>query len=161
MAKISKKTKSPRGAGPRRIQHERPVARVAEVMTREVVTLAQTESFDRAVTLMANSDFQHCVIVDQAGKVAGVISDRDILRAVARATDWQSKSVANVMTREPVTVRAETALSEAVRKMISRGIHCLPVTDDGGRVEGILTSTDLLNAYQKVLQPASKRPKRE
>jgi CBS domain-containing protein len=56
------------------------------------------------------------------------------------------------MTPDPVTVKRETPLSIAVAKIVSKRINCLPVLDDEGKVCGIVTSTDLLKAYQKLLQ---------
>ena len=56
------------------------------------------------------------------------------------------------MTRDPITVKCETPISVAVAKMVAKRINCLPVLDDEGKVCGILTSTDLLKAYQKLLE---------
>jgi CBS domain-containing protein len=60
------------------------------------------------------------------------------------------------MTRGPVTVKRETLLSVAVAKIVAKRINCLPVLDDEGKVCGILTSTDLLKAYQKLLESLEK-----
>jgi CBS domain-containing protein len=56
------------------------------------------------------------------------------------------------MTPDPFTVKRETPLSVAVARIVSKRINCLPVLDDEGRVCGIVTSTDLLKAYQKLLE---------
>ena len=57
---------------------------VADVMTGKVVTLSPHHSFNDAANLMNDRYFRHCVVIDQAGVVVGVISDRDILRSLAR-----------------------------------------------------------------------------
>jgi CBS-domain-containing membrane protein len=54
------------------------------------------------------------------------------------------------MWHEVVTIRPETLLSEATGQMLSRRINCLPVVDENGRLCGILTSTDLLQAFQRM-----------
>jgi CBS domain-containing protein len=125
---------------------------VAEVMTRKTVTLSPHHGFAEAVSLMADRHFRHIVVVDTGGKILGVISDRDILRTLARTTNWQAKDVSQIMTRDPFTVKRETPLVVAVAKIVSKRINCLPVLDDDGKVCGILTSTDLLKAYQKLLE---------
>jgi CBS domain-containing protein len=56
------------------------------------------------------------------------------------------------MTPDPFTVKRETPLSVAVARIVSKRINCLPVLDDEGKVCGIVTSTDLLKAYQKLLE---------
>lgn len=58
--------------------------RVDEVMTQTVMTLRVTDSFGDAVKLMATQHVRHSVIVDDEGRIKGVISDRDVLRALAR-----------------------------------------------------------------------------
>jgi CBS domain-containing protein len=129
---------------------------VADVMTRKTVTLSPHHGFAEAVSLMADRHFRHIVVVDTAGQILGVISDRDILRTLARTTNWQTKDVSQIMTREPITVKRETPLVVAVAKIVSKRINCLPVLDDEGKVCGILTSTDLLKAYQKLLESVKK-----
>ena len=129
---------------------------VGDVMTRKTVTLSPHHGFAEAVSLMADRHFRHIVVVDTGGQILGVISDRDILRALARSNNWQKKDVSQIMTRDPVTVKRETPLSAAVAKIVAKRINCLPVLDDEGKVCGILTSTDLLKAYQKLLESLEK-----
>jgi CBS domain-containing protein len=123
---------------------------VEEVMTREVVTLSPNHSFQEAITLVARHRFRHLLVVDTAGRLAGVLSDRDLLRFMIREPHWDEATVAEVMKTDPVTVQCDTRLSTATTEMLSRRINCLPVVDEEGRVRGILTSTDLLKAFQQV-----------
>jgi acetoin utilization protein AcuB len=121
-------------------------------MTQKTVTLSPHHGIAEAVSLMADRHFRHIVVADTSGQILGVISDRDILRTLARTNNWQAKDVGQIMTRDPVTVKPETPLSVAVAKIVAKRINCLPVLDDGGKVCGILTSTDLLKSYQKLLE---------
>jgi predicted transcriptional regulator len=127
---------------------------VDEVMTRTVMTLQRNDSFGAAVNLMATQHVRHSIVVDEEGRILGVISDRDVLRALARTPDWQSKSVNEIMTPHPVVVRKDTPITEAVGELLLKRINCLPVVLDNGTVCGILTSTDLLKSYQQVLESA-------
>ena len=123
---------------------------VADVMTRNVVTLTPSQTFAEAVTIMANRSFRHFLVVHPDGTLAGVLSDRDLFRAMARVTNWQAKTVNELMTPDPYTVTPQTRLSVTVAEILSRRINCLPVVDDSGKVCGILTSTDLLSVYQSL-----------
>ena len=125
---------------------------VADVMIGKVVTLSPHHSFNDVANLMNDRYFRHCVVVDQGGVVIGVISDRDILRALARNPNSRSKSLDQIMTKQPVTVKRNTAIIDAVGKMLAKRINCLPVIDDDGKVCGIVTSTDLLKSYQQLLE---------
>jgi acetoin utilization protein AcuB len=131
---------------------------VAEVMTTAVVTLSPDQSFAEAVSLMANHHFHHFLVADDAGKIIGVISDRDILRALARTADWQTQKIGEIMTPEPTTVLPTTSLCIAVGTMLTRRINCLPVVNDDETIRGILTSTDLLRSYQRYLETTVKHP---
>lgn len=124
--------------------------RIDEVMTCAVVTLSPEQSFQEAISLIARHRFRHLLVVDAESRLAGVISDRDLLRFMIREPHWDSTPVAEVMRVHPVTVRPETPLSTAIAEMLTRQINCLPVVDGEGRVCGILTSTDLLRTFRQV-----------
>src|ERR1043166_9959921 len=113
---------------------------VADVMTNEVVSLSPKHNFADTVNLIANRHFHHFVVVEDE-KIVGVVSDRDILRGLARTDNWQRKEVGQFMTVEPTTVKPTTDLTTAISKMLSKRINCLPVVDPDGKVCGILTST--------------------
>ena len=130
---------------------------VADVMIAKVVTLSTHHGFDEAVRLMNDRHFRHCVVVDMQGKLCGVISDRDVLRSMARSPNSRSKSLDQIMTRNPVTVRRDTSILDAVSKILSKRINCLPVVEDDGSVCGIVTSTDLLKSYQQLLEMVHKQ----
>ena len=122
-------------------------------MTREVVSLSPRHNFEDAVNLISNRHFRHFVVIDN-GQIVGIVSDRDVLRGLARTDNWQEKQVSEFMTIDPTTVKPDTSLSDAIAKMLDKKINCLPVIADDGTVCGILTSTDLLKAYQKELESA-------
>ena len=123
---------------------------VADIMTTNLITLSPHHTFGEAVQLMANSPFQHFLVVHADRTLAGVFSDRDVLRALGRTPNWQAKAVSGVMTRYVVTVNPKTLLSLAATEMLTRRINCLPVIGDDQKVCGIITSTDLLKIYQKM-----------
>lgn len=126
-------------------------AQVEEVMTQPVMWLQLSDTFGDAVSLMASQHVRHSVVVDERGKVKGVISDRDVLRTLARAPDWKTKPVSDIMTQKPFVVHPRTSVADALEKLIEKRINCLPVVDDNGKLCGILTSTDLLKSYHKIL----------
>src|SRR5689334_6619933 len=130
---------------------------VADVMTGKVVTLSPHHSFNEVANLMNDRYFRHCVVVDNSRQVVGVISDRDILRSLARNPNARSKSLEQIMTRNPITVKRDTPIVDAVAKILAKRINCLPVVEDDGSVCGIVTSTDLLRSYQQLLELVQKQ----
>jgi CBS domain-containing membrane protein len=130
--------------------------RVEDRMTRDVRTLRPNDKLSLADELMTVGKFRHVVVVDDddAAKVVGVISQRDIFYgALAWSTGLggaghqkvlAAEPVKGVMQQDVVTVTPETSLTDAARVMLKRRIGCLPVVDNEGLV-GILTEGDFLS----------------
>lgn len=124
--------------------------RVSEVMTCETIALRPNQSLADVVALMANRSIHQVLVVDAEERRSGVISDRDVLRALSRTPNWNKKSVSEIMTSEPMTANPDMPLSVAVQAMLAMRLNCLPVVGADGRVCGILTSTDLLKTYEQI-----------
>ena len=131
---------------------------VSDIMTKRVITLKPYHSLSDSVTLIAKHSFRHFAVVD-GFRLVGVVSDRDILRVLARAKDWQNTTVSQFMMRDLVTVQPNTLISVAVREMLSKKINCLPVVDDRGDLQGIVTSTDLLSILYSTQEKLEKQAK--
>ncbi len=125
---------------------------VNEVMTQSVSSLRLSDTFGDAVSLMASQNVRHSIVVDDQERIKGVISDRDVLRALARTHDWKTKPVSEIMTHEPFVVTPNSSVAHALAQLLEKRINCLPVVEEDGKVCGILTSTDLLKSYHKVLE---------
>jgi CBS domain-containing protein len=126
--------------------------RVAEIMARDVITVRPDQTLADAISLIAAHHFHHLVVTDAGGKVVGIISDRDLLRAVARTQDWHSCYIRDVMTANPVTIDPETPISVASTKMLMNRFNSLPVVEENGSVLGIITSTDVLASSEKMVK---------
>ncbi|HEY3167071.1 MAG TPA: CBS domain-containing protein, partial [Candidatus Binatia bacterium] len=75
----------------------------------------------------------------------------------ARNPNSRSKSLDQIMTTNPITVKRNTPIIEAVSKILFKRINCLPVVEDDDTVCGIVTSTDLLKSYQQILELVQKQ----
>ncbi len=123
---------------------------VRDLMTGKVISLHPNSTLQDAIGMMANNTFRHFPVVDESGHLAGVVSDRDLLRAMNHSRDWNTTNITEVMTQNVVTVRVETLLTEVVEHILTRRINCLPVVDEKSKVCGIVTSTDLLKAFLRL-----------
>ena len=115
-------------------------------MTRNPTTVSPETAVGEVVRLMRTEGIRHVLVVDE-GALVGIASNRDVRGpAPQQPFDVSSRSpIARVMTESPVTVSAQTPLTEAARAMLDRKIGALPVTDDL-RLVGILTRADALEA---------------
>lgn len=123
---------------------------VLDLMTSKLITLMPEQTIGHVVELLTQHSFRHFLVVNPDHTLAGVISDRDVLWAIAGTSQWQTKPVSTVMARQPTTVSPETPLSAAAEILTSRRLNCLPVVDAQRVVVGIVTSTDLLKTYKQM-----------
>ncbi len=124
-------------------------------MSKPVVTIEKNDAMQRAATLMKENQIRLLPVVDK-GKLCGILSDRDLKRASASdATSLDvhellyliSKiKVADIMTRDVVTVHQDWTVEEAADLMLERKISGAPVVDDQGQLCGVITQTDLFKA---------------
>jgi len=116
---------------------------VARLMTSTVTTvIADTLVEDAAQTLL-EMEIGSLVVVDDDGKLEGIITGTDFIGIVARSDPKAETAVERYMSEEIVTARAQDPIAAAAEKMTDHDIEHLPVVDDEGAVIGILSSTDL------------------
>jgi CBS domain-containing protein len=97
--------------------------------------------------LLMNEHKVGSVVVLDAGRLVGILTERDLLqRVLARRLDPSATSVAEVMTSELLCCRPHTTLDEARGVMKNRRIRHLPVVDEDGRLGGLISIGDL-NAF--------------
>jgi acetoin utilization protein AcuB len=154
-------------AGPdaRRRDEERVMARasgmaVRDWMSRRVATVRPDARLGEAARLMGARKIRHLPVVEAAGRLVGIVTARDLRQAVfAPAVQDHLESLAgvldglvvrDVMTRGVITARTTTSIRDAARLMHERRLGALPVIDRD-RLVGILTETDVLRAFQRLL----------
>ncbi|MGC3998725.1 MAG: CBS domain-containing protein [Anaeromyxobacter sp.] len=117
---------------------------VGDVMTRDLVTVQETDDVALAESLLKMGRFRHLPVV-RDGQVVGLVTARDILRAgLAGRPAARGVHLAEIMTRDPVTVAPRASLVSAARTMLDQKYGCLPVCEPGGDLVGILTEADFV-----------------
>jgi CBS domain-containing protein len=117
------------------------VQTVADLMTHDVVTVAPEDTLGEAAAKMTEKGIG-AVVVSDFGRMIGILSERDIMRAVADRIHSSEARVREWMTADPVTAAPETSVEEAGRTMLEHGFRHLPVVD-GERAVGIVSLRDL------------------
>ena len=133
---------------------------VAERMSRPVITTHSDVPIMDAYELMQKEKIRRLPVVDREGKLVGMVSEREILQASpSKATSlsiWELNylmakiSVDEIMTKDVITVEADTPLEEAALLMADHKIGGLPVMKDGKMV-GIVTETDLFKVFLELM----------
>ena len=114
---------------------------VSKHMSSEVSTLPSTAGLAEALELSSSRHVRHLPIVD-GDQMVGIVSDRDLRKALGRGLATETQ-LAEVMSREPMTLAPDETLSQAAARLLEHKFSALPVVEDGHLV-GILTLIDLL-----------------
>lgn len=150
--------------------HARITALVRDVMTRRTLTIEPEASLATAIAVMRDNGIRHLPVVDSTGRLAGIITDRDLRsaaltpalaeflpaslkRAVEGAAEiLQELRVKDVMTWGVVTTRPDATVVEAGAVMFERRIGSLPVRENG-KLVGIVTERDVFKALMMTIKP--------
>lgn len=129
--------------------------RVRDIMPRKMVTISETDTLSTVEDIMTLGHVRHMPVV-RAGRLVGVVSERDLLRASLsnlsefgneeRRAFLQVVEIARVMSSPAITISPEATVKEAALVMAERKIGCLPVVDEDELI-GIITETDVLRCF--------------
>jgi acetoin utilization protein AcuB len=134
---------------------------VADVMTRQVVTIRPDTRIDKIHDLFEKNTFHHIPVVEHA-RLVGIISKTDYVKIRHMlATTWGGITIVqdmykdicagDIMTQEPLKIESSDEIGLAADIFLTNALHALPVVDDGELV-GIITSHDLLkHAYRELI----------
>jgi len=118
---------------------------VKDVMTQAAVTETPTDTLRRAAERMWRQQTGSLLITD-SGRLTGIITERDILRAVALGADPDRSTVDEAMTTDVYTVPPAMSLRDAAREMAARWIRHLPVVGDG-QLLGVVSMRDVTGVF--------------
>ncbi|MBO0685288.1 MAG: CBS domain-containing protein [Candidatus Dormibacteraeota bacterium] len=131
---------------------------VGSVMTRDVETVQRNTPYKEIVERMRRRRVSALPVVDSHGRVVGMVSEADLLLkeerplmplACGEAAKAVARNAAALMTAPALTVDQRRSLSEAARIMHWRRVRRLAVVDDDGRLEGIVTRSDILGVFER------------
>jgi CBS domain-containing protein len=118
--------------------------KVSELMTKAAVTDAPDDTLAEAAAKMRAQQTGSLLIMEGAA-LAGIVTERDVLKVVGDGQDPKSVSIRDVMTPDPVTVDPNSSIQEAAKIMFDKWFRHLPVTASDGSVVGIISLRDLLS----------------
>lgn len=111
---------------------------------KHVVRVGPDASVYEAACMMTRASCGSVLVMEPPDRLLGILTERDLMtRVLARALDPARTPVREVMTPQPICVRPELPVSEAVLIMLERGFRHLPVVG-GGRILGVFSARDAL-----------------
>jgi len=132
---------------------------VEKIMSKIVVTVEMDDSLRMVKQIFDHTRFHHLLVVESE-KLFGVISDRDLLKALSpyigtlseteRDAATLHKKAHQIMTRKPFVLPQNATIVDAIRIFNSHNVSCVPVVDDRGKPVGIITWRDILKIQASV-----------
>ena len=133
---------------------------IADWMTKDVVTITPERSMMKVSKVMKDKNISRVPVVDEAGKILGIISDRDVKDASpSKATTLDMHELyyllseiktRDIMTKKPVTILEDETVEKAAVLMLEGNFGGLPVLNDNGVVVGIITDTDIFKVLVEI-----------
>ena len=131
---------------------------VANIMSKRVVSVYMDDSLQSLRELFTATGFHHLVVVHD-NKLQGIISDRDLLKAVSPFVDTISERMADratldkrahqIMTREVITLSPESSIFKAIELFNNNKISCIPIVDEKSQPVGMVSWRDVMRFMQQ------------
>ena len=135
--------------------------KIEQIMSRGIVTVEMDDKLSVIKEIFDHLKFHHVLVVEFK-KLVGVVSDRDLLKAISPnlgARTETTKDVASlakrahqIMTRKPITLHPDATLTDAVNLFTSHQVSCIPIVDNDYRPVGIVSWRDALKALSAMQQ---------
>ena len=126
---------------------------IADVMRSEFIELAPEDTLGEVAERM-NAINVGAVVVKDFGRLIGILTERDLLKAMAARVHTSEARVRQWMTENPITTTLDTDVDEAARVMLENGFRHLPVLDESGQVAGVVSLRRVVGATQIAGDPA-------
>lgn len=123
---------------------------VKDCMTKDPVTFSPGEDVRLAFNTLTDHKIRQAPVLEN-GKLAGIVTDRDLRLALMETLTEPGLTVRSIMTPNPVTVNENSLLRDAAKMIGNNKFNALPVLSDSGKLVGVLTMTDILNGLVKAL----------
>jgi acetoin utilization protein AcuB len=127
-----------------------------KIMKTRLATVEMDDKLRVVKNIFDSMGFHHLLVVGDDKTLRGVVSDRDLLRALSpyvgtaaettRDIASLNKRVHQIMSRQPITLKADGTVDDAIALLLDHRISCVPIVDDQFRPVGIVSWRDILRA---------------
>lgn len=140
--------------------------KIKSIMSAKLVTVEMDDTLSTIKEIFDNTNFHHLLVVEGA-KLFGVISDRDLLKALhpnvdtPAATDKDlaslNKKAHQIMTRKPLSIHEEASIKEVVELFNNNTISCVPVVNSNNEPIGIISWRDIMKEIGQRMNKSNER----
>ncbi len=126
----------------------------AEQFMQDVVTSYEVEdTIDRLAGAMSEGGFGSVPILAKDGKLVGIVSEFDLLKAIEEGKEMTEVTAGEIMIKDPITVTRKTLAMEIIHLLQERHFIRTPVVDADGKLVGVVSRRDIIQGYLKAIKP--------
>lgn len=129
---------------------------LSDIMTVRIVSVEMDDRLEAVKEIFDTMHFHHLLVLDEHKKLCGVISDRDLFRALSpyvgsaaettRDLATLNKRVHQIMTKSLITMRPHSTIADGAKLLLANRISCIPVVDEDFKPVGIVSWRDLIKS---------------
>ena len=125
---------------------------VADLQPANPVCVSENTDLAKILSQLSSAQVGCLLVTDAAGKLSGIITERDFLNRIAlEAVDLSQARVADFMTPNPDTIEPDRPLGYALQRMMVGDLRHLPLVDEGGTAVGIISSRDVVRYLSELV----------
>lgn len=123
---------------------------VKEYMKSNVITVDKNTILKDVAKIMTENNIGSVIVIDN-GKPVGIITERDIVRAIGKNKDLNARAE-DIMTASLITIKEDAPITGALSLMRTYNIRHLPVIDNNGNLKGIISIRDIARAIDDIIE---------
>ncbi|ALL01614.1 CBS domain protein [Pyrodictium delaneyi] len=127
------------------LRRRRIPLRARDIMTTPPVTIGPDASIKDVARKMRTERVGSVLVVDEEGKLRGIITERDLVFACSEGWNPEVKQAWEIMTEDPITAKPDEDIVTIIKKMRDANIRHIPVVDDNGKPLGMISARDILD----------------
>lgn len=117
---------------------------IKDIMTRGIKSIGPDKTITQAAKTMTKFNVGSLVVVDSKDRPVGIVTEGDISRAVGKGTNLDKRTVKTIISKKLITSTPSVRVEDAAKLMAESNVKKLPVVDEGGKLVGIVTQTDIV-----------------
>jgi CBS domain-containing protein len=124
------------------------ISQILAKKTPKIISISHDNSIRMAISRLTEHRIGAIIVLDDAGNLCGILSERDIVRWAAQNEDVFAQPVSRVMTRDVVVGLPQDDMMSVAHVMTERRFRHLPIVDDDGKVIGMISIGDVMKAQR-------------
>ncbi|RLG82871.1 MAG: histidine kinase [Thermoprotei archaeon] len=126
--------------------------RVEDLMSTPPVVIKRDTTIEEAAKIMGENNIGSLMIVNEEGAIEGIVTERDMIYAIAENKVGKGLPIWAIMTENPITIKPKASITEAIKIMRDANIRHLPVVDEENKPIGMLSLRDIIDAVVTLIQ---------